>query len=278
MANYQFSYECLFYPKVAMTGQTDPQVRQIEEIILSLRQNDEKIRVLDFGMGKGRLLATIAENSRLTGTDVREWLDYFGYDKFPTYKQMCEDILKTAYGQTENRYYNDQQRMLSDHPENSFDLIIMTNVLHEIEPSDWITIFTSQINLFKLLKDDGFLLIVEDQLLTIGEKAHAKGFLVLDTLELKKLFAITSSDNYRYKDARGDGKLKAHFIPKAAISRVTATTRKEALETLIDASKDRIRHLRSQPDSYKNGRLHAFWTQQLANSSLALEELSGTPH
>ncbi len=66
------------------------------------------------------------------------------------------------------------------------DVVVMCNVLHEIDPSDWVK--TLSIDVPPILLEDGYLLIAEDTLLPHGELAHRKGFLVLDDVGVRKLF------------------------------------------------------------------------------------------
>ena len=273
MASNNFAFESLFYPNVVLTGSEDPQVNQIHEIIKSRIQAANKLKVLDYGMGKGRLLSTIYENERLRNSDVTEWLDFYGYDVFDTHKDICSKAFEDIYGNCESRYFNEAHEILAKHDEGSFDFIVMCNVFHEIEPKDWINMFTSVTSLFKLLKDDGYLLIIEDQFLAVGEKAHSKGFLVFDELEFRKLFKIKGNDKYKSTDYRNDGRLKSHHIPKNCITRIDASSKKEALEILLQNSKDRIKALRKvEHPTFKTGKSHGFWAQQLANASLAIEE------
>lgn len=274
MASNKFAFESLFYPKVVITGPEDHQVKQIHEIIKERATNGEKLKVLDFGIGKGRLLATIYENERLRESNIIDWLDFYGYDKFDTHKDICIQLFESIYSNSNQRYFNEQKDLLSKNDENTFDIIVMCNVFHEIEPNEWLNLFGSVNSPFKLLKEDGYLLIVEDQFLAVGEKAHAKGFLVYDELEFKRLFKITTSDHYKSTDYRNDGRLKSHHIPKTCITRIDAQSKKESLETLRQNAKDEIKRLRSNGNAnFKAGKLHGFWSQQLANASLALEEL-----
>jgi ABC-type multidrug transport system ATPase subunit len=274
MASNKFAYESLFYPNVVVTNTDDPQTNQIHEIIKSHSAKGVKIKVLDFGIGKGRLLSAIYENERLRNNDLMEWLDFYGYDKFDENKTLCLKIFEDIYGNSDNRYFNELKDLLTKNDEKTFDFIIMCNVFHEIEPAEWLNLFNSAISPFKLLKEDGYLLVVEDQFLAIGEKAHSKGFLVFDELEFKKLFKITTVDKYHSTDYRKDGRLKSHHIPKSCLSRISADSKKEALEILQQNAKDEIKKLRKKDEvSFKIGKLHGFWAQQLANASLALEEL-----
>lgn len=275
MGSNKFAYESLLNPKVAFTDLEDSQVNQIHILIKERITKGNKLKVLDFGIGKGRLLSTIYENERLLNGDVTKWLDFYGYDNQPKYRDMCIKMFIEIYGNSPERYFNELNKLMTNHDENTFDFIVMCNVFHEIDPKDWITLFTSSTSSSKLLKEEGYLLIVEDQLLAVGEKAHSKGFLVFDELEFKKLFKITTKDRYLCNDYRSDGRLKSHYIPKSCLTRIDSASRKEALTVLNQNSKDRIKELRKPgvEGSFKNGKLHGFWSQQLANSSLALEEL-----
>jgi ABC-type cobalamin/Fe3+-siderophores transport system ATPase subunit len=274
MASTNFSFESLFYPDVKITGADDPQVAQIFDIIKNRAKVADKLKILDFGMGKGRFISTIFENERLRESNLADWLDFYGYDKFTENKDLCLKILEDLYGNSNNRYFNDTKDLLAKHDEKTFDFIVMCNVFHEINPSDWINLFTSVTNPFKLLKDEGYLLIIEDQFLAVGEKAHANGFLVYDELEFKKLFKITTTDKYQSTDYRKDGRLKSHHIPKNCLPRIDINSKKESLEYLIQNSKDKIKEIRMNKEpTFKNGKLHGFWAMQLANASLALEEL-----
>ncbi|WP_353166790.1 AAA family ATPase [Empedobacter brevis] len=274
MAMNKFAYECLLYPEVVFTGRNDPQTGQIHEIFSSRFESGGKLKVLDFGIGKGRLLSAIAENESLNGHDITDKLDYYGYDIVDTFKHECEGLLVDIYGNCVNRYFNESDKLISNIGENSIDFIVMCNVLHEIEPKFWQDLFLSETSVFKTLKDDGYLLIIEDQYLAIGEKAHANGFLVLDELELKKLFNMDNEDGYLSTDYRNDGRLKSHHIPKKCIERFNRETKRNALQTLLQRSKDKMRLIRGKDNpNFKDGKLHAFWSQQLANATLAIDEL-----
>jgi len=152
----------------------------------------------------------------------------------------------------------------------------MCNVLHEIAPNDWLKLFNEFSLIGRSLKDSGSLLIVEDQRIPTGEKAHKFGFLVLDTAHLRTLFAVKSDDDknglFQISDHRGDGRLKAHRISKQLLNRMTGETRKRAIEQLRETAKGEIHRLREDDPNYRNGQLHEFWTQQFANASLWLDE------
>jgi hypothetical protein len=150
----------------------------------------------------------------------------------------------------------------------------MCNVFHEIDPVNWGALFGEDGLIRYMLKPDGFLLLVEDTEMRVGEMAHQRGFLVLDTAELKALFLIQEADQqFLVDDARGDGRLKAHLIPSAYIARLTHNSVRTAIEHVRHLAVEEIKNLRASTDaySYRSGRKHAFYVQQLANAQLALE-------
>ncbi len=269
MANAQFAFECLLAPQTLETGSDDPQTNQIINAIKLKLVNKEKIKILDFGAGKGRLLSTISEFP--SEIPISQWLDYYAYDLDTPDKDSCEKVIETVYENDTVRYFNSEKQLQESAHQGSFDMIVMCNVFHEIDPRDWIELFNRHSVIVDSLKEVGTLLIVEDQLIPVGEKAYKNGFLVFDKIQFKKLFKIT--DDYPVSDARDDGRLRAHFIPANQLTNVTHETKVEAIESLQHNAMKQVKSLREDEASYKNGKLHGFWVQQVANSQLALSEL-----
>lgn len=269
------AFESLFHPLAVTTNKNDPQGLQIRDEIKRHLADDKKIRILDYGAGKGRLLSNIIENNLDSGSKLSEWFDYVAFDKFKDDKNECIEIIKKDYKDYDKRYFNDFSKLYSIYDKETFDIVIMSNVLHEIDPSQWLKMFSNNGEITKLLNDNGILLLVEDQEMLIGEKAYQKGFIVLDTPELKELFQIKEKDkDFGYSDARGDGRLKAHRIPKDYLTRITADSRVKCLEDVHFKAKSKILLIRNEKIKYKNGKRHGFWIQQYANTGLVLDELS----
>lgn len=269
----QFAYECLFRPNAVAPVKNDPQTNQIKGIISESKSN-KPIRILDYGAGKGRLASTFYESEDFKKGNLNDFLDYIAFDTDKKDKEFCENAIKSIYASSEKRYFNAPADLLTSFDKYSFDYLVMCNVFHEIDPKDWLSLFSDDGIILQLLKKDGILLIVEDHQIPAGEKAYQKGFLVLDTLQIKILFNIKENDTeFKVHDAREDGRLKAHSIPRNYVERVNAHTRLEAIKSLNSTAKDKIKDLRSLDSNYKNGRLHGFWVQQLANTNIALDEL-----
>lgn len=272
-----YAYECLIQPNAVLTPGGDPQAMQINKEIIKHLKDRTKIRVLDYGAGKGRILANIIENNTESFSNFIKWFDYIAYDKDDIDKEDCLSTLSKVYENADQRYYNDLSQLFGKYDRESFDVVVMCNVLHEVDPKDWLKLFANGGEIPELLSENGILLLVEDQVMSIGEQAYQKGFIVLDTGELKELFNIKEKDaDFGYSDARGDGRLKAHRLKREYLTRITAESRISAIQILNDKATERILEIRGESASYKNGRRHGFWIEQLANSTLCLRELTST--
>jgi ABC-type multidrug transport system ATPase subunit len=268
------AFESLFHPLPVMTGKNDPQTLQIKHELKKHLNDEKEIRILDFGCGQGRLLANIFEATKSDTEEFLSSLDYVAYDKFDFEKNNCLNIIGSIYKNPIERYFNDFSKLFAKYDKKSFDIVVMCNVLHEIDPKNWVKLFSKKGSVIDCLSENGVLLIVEDQQMPVGEKAYQKGFIVLDTPELKELFEIKESDtDFGFSDAREDGRLKAHRIPSKYLKRISKESRLSALESLHKKASDKIIEIRNKEINYKNGKIHGFWVQQYANTGLALQEL-----
>ena len=267
-AMLKYAKECLLSPEAHAGDGADDQGNQIFRKINEI-EGDKK-RVLDFGAGKGRILNELSERS----DTLPETIDYVAYDKFEGDKGICEATISSIYGTDDSRYFNNLSEVSGDFENGSFDLVLMCNVLHEIPPSDWLSLFDSESPLVKLLKDEGSLLLVEDEEIPIGEKAYKQGFIVFGKAQLRTLFNIDEAEaGFVADDQRGDGRLIAHLIPKNCLSQITRDSLIAALTAKKQRAKEEIERLREGDASYKNGRKHGFWIQQYTNTSLVLDTL-----
>jgi len=273
-ATSRYAFESLFKPGVVITDSNDPQSGQIRKDLLKLTTTG-KLRILDYGAGKGRLISNVVDLDESNHEKLIENIDYIAYDKFQIDKDQCESALTRAYGTCDKRYFNDFNELLSIYDKGSFDVVIMCNVLHEIDPKDWLKLFQNDGIISGLLSDAGILLLVEDHQIPIGEKAYQNGFLVLDTQQLKYLFKISEKDaDFTFSDRRGDGRLKAHQVPKKCLIRVDAESRIAAIKSMSATAREKILEIRGKEKNYHYGKLHGFWTQQFANAQLNLSELT----
>lgn len=267
----RFAFECLLPPSVVESNSSDPQFCQFKKILENIWANGkDKISLLDYGAGKGRMIANLSDTKDVDS----KMLDYVAYDESSYNKDVCISSINTFYSDSGNRYFNEIDDLFASRQEKSFDIVLMCNVLHEIPHDKWISLFSQ---LQKLLKDDGFLLLIEDCKIPIGELPHQKGFLVLRSDHLRVLFDIpVVESSFVAYDARPDtepGRLMAHLIPAKYLNMVTNESMKKAFDGLCKTSLASIKLIRSQEHSYKNGLEHAFWVQQLANATLCLDEM-----
>lgn len=276
-ATSRYAYQSLFEPQVVFTGSDDKQSIQIRTELINRPSSEAKLKILDYGAGKGRLISNIVDIDENNEQKLIDRIQYIAYDEYDTDKDQCRGVIAKAFGDCKDKYFNNMTTLLSSHDKNSFDIIIMCNVLHEIEPIKWLTLFGQGGEITSLLKDDGVLLLVEDHRIPVGEKAYHNGFLVLDTPQLKELFKITSSDkNFAFSGFDGNNRLKAHQIPKACLTRIDSNSRVNALKSMSNLARTEIRKIRNEGNSYSKGKLHGFWTQQFANAELSLAELTNT--
>jgi predicted ATPase len=267
----RFASECLIAPAVLETGIDDPQTHQIREILNGLHAIP--LKVLDFGAGRGRLIANVAQTENTRG-GLLDRLDYVAFDENSNHKAECIKAIAKAYEDSEGRYFNEKKELIVKRGREFAHIVVMCNVLHEIPARDWLDVFGKDGLILSALRKDGYLLIVEDQQLSVGERAHSNGFTVLDEMELMDLFRTSPSDHVICSSVGGKGRLKAHLIPRRCIARITASSRIKCLETLSSNAQDSIRNLRErEKPSYRDGHRLAFWMQQYANAELSLKEL-----
>ncbi|SDF74827.1 AAA family ATPase [Phytopseudomonas seleniipraecipitans] len=276
LANVNYAAECLLPPKVISgNGSKDPQASQIQTVISGIAAVREKLKILEFGAGEGRLLDSLAAELSEYGTSISDFFDYYAYEPFQN-DGACLRVIEKFYENPKKRFFSDVDSFFTEMDDSSVDIVVMCNVLHEISPRKWIEIFSEGSLMMRALNDSGYLLLVEDQRLPTGENAHEYGFVLLDTPQLKTLFDVGSDDVKEGRflvDSQRDGRLKAHLISKKLLSRVTFDSRRSAIEQLAKSAKIKLGELKSAGGTYQNGMLYGFWVHQFANSSMCLEEL-----
>lgn len=274
-AALNYAVESLAAPLTLPLQPNDPQIAQINQL-LSISTAPSKRTVLDFGAGKGRLLVGLADTYTLAHRPIEDELDYLAFDAWPDDREICGSAISEVYKDNKPRYFGSREEFFSVRSDGSVDVVVMCNVLHEIPPNEWLLTFNEESLIHRALRQDGYLLIIEDQRIPTGEKAHEFGFIVLDTAHLRTLFAVTDNDCsnglFVAHDYRKDGRLKGHLISKKLLGRLNSDTRKDAIKQLQSTAMQKIRQLRNGPPSYINGQANGFWTQQFANTSLFLEQ------
>lgn len=262
----QFTYECLFDPKTIFTGPEDKQTKQITEIITNMKEG-ETIKLLDYGAGKGRLISSIMANYS-EEPDLLDEINYVAFDESDKDKQICEDAIARVYGNSDNRYFNEKNKMVGIINPKSFDIVVMCNVLHEISPKKWKSTFEKGSLIDEMLSKDGYLLIVEDTIIPNGEFPNPDGFFVLGRTEIGKLFEIPpEAPNFITNYYDNSERLCANLIAKKYLSNISDTSIDNTLDTLNKKCIEKIEKLKGKTD-FASGKMLGFWSIQLANIML----------
>ncbi len=273
-----FAAQCMMPAGICDTDPSDPQTSQIAQLLRSRVVDGKRLRVMDFGMGKGRLLAALFDRATSEGVLFRDRIDYLGFDYKPSAEdeRLCRKRFSLAYGSDVDSYYSGYGSLERIDSE-SVDVIVMCNVLHEIDPSDWLKIFGVDGVLSRIIRADGMLMIVEDQVLRVGERAHRFGFLVMDEAELRQLFGMAREDKafktFNHELEKYRGRLKAHEIPGMVLRAVTRDTRRDAVLQLKQTADREVREIQGEQYDRAKARAYAFWSHQYVNASLAISDL-----
>jgi len=280
-ASVKFASECLAPPNIINTGIDDIQTNQINGILNKQMNSVGRLSVLDFGAGRGRLVKLL-QQLRQNETDSKiPLLDYFAFD-IPevdiNVKKECIAAIDSYYSKADKvkkkRYFSNKTEFQFGGGE-YFDVVLMCNVFHEINPTDWSELFSWNEIISSFLKESGYLLIVEDQQMPIGERAYKNGFMVFGKNQFKILFDITDNDGYVAFDARKDGRLLAHLIPKKNIGRVSNRSITNSIKSLRKEALEKIDSIRNAEEcTFKAGVKLSFWLNQYANSSLNLHSIT----
>ncbi|WIG95515.1 AAA family ATPase [Myxococcus sp. SDU36] len=277
IAFMEFAVQCILPAGVADAKTGDKQQVQFTEVLNQRLASNQHVRILDYSAGKGRFASALRERfANTTGNEaLRERLNYFAYNdpRFiePDEKDACKARVAALEqpGPIEEYYWESMAQLQATH-RHEIDIIVLCNVLHEIEPDDWIRTFR---DIDELLAPDGVLVVMEDLLPPVGELPNKRGYLLLDEFGLGLLFDAPKSVKVLQKR---ENRLLAAAIPKALLSRVTPETRSSALEHLMSFSRERVEQIRaevSNSPSHRLGREHAHYAMLYTNASIALTSL-----
>lgn len=223
--------------------------------------------VVDFGAGKGRFFEELAAPDK--GNIARE-IQYYAYDPSPKDAECCKAVMNRNGSDAAN-YFNDVQPLLGK-VEGRVDYVLLVNVLHEIDPVNWPDIFKL---VQRFLKEEGKLIIVEREELTVGEAPYDNGFLMLMEKGAAKLFGEKDSVPKRHPKK---SYIIKYEIPKSGLAitemkvfQCIGEIQKSALEKI-----DSLKHESEKKDDhsrYQAGIQLAFYLHQYANASLCLPNL-----
>jgi len=256
----KFAVECFNPDETVEIKKNDPQV-EISGMIL--QEGDVTV---DFGAGRGRLLCGFADTSVLEKN-----ISYYAYDPSSKDAEKCKAVME-QYGFGDSYYFNSSDDLVKK-LHSKVNYVFLVNVLHEIDPSDWENAF-SIIN--SLLNDNGKLIIVERQELTIGESPYQNGFLMITKNSAKVLF----NDKCNYTEHSEKKYIVRHIVDKQGLEEIGNRV-KLCVEYLKSEALNKIRILKKEKkkllkpkyakNKFKTGIKLAFWLHQYANASLILE-------
>jgi len=230
----------------------DPQLDLFRKLIM----NENDLVILDFGSGKGRLLDRIKESDET-------WERIKKYDCF----DIQEEYNEIVYEKGASEVFNDIKQI----PDNKYDLIIMVNVLHEIHIKHW---EESLLKIKKSLKPQGFLALIEDVELPIGELPNELGFLLLEKEEMKILLGdginFLNSPIERYKNRILCGLISKEMMNIVNKNKVISTLKKLKENSL----KSIINYRKENSNETGIGRLYALKSNSYVNSELAINYLN----
>jgi energy-coupling factor transporter ATP-binding protein EcfA2 len=273
-ALHNFIAECVVVPTVAEAKDDDPQTTAIANILEDAAEGS--LRLIDWGAGRGRLAATLQD--RISKGEQKAVVDYIAYDPSAANREECRSAMKGFVGSPDDNYFDSLSALTAYVDRRKADIVVMCNVLHEIDPLRWPQVLSADVA--SVLRDDGVLLVAEDQMMPHGELANAYGFMIVIDVAVHRLF--DDHDNlikkFHPREERYHGRLSTFVIPKFLLSRVSSNSLTKACQWVIDQSKRRIREIREQgASSQKAGRELALKLSQLANATIVLETLGRAP-
>lgn len=267
MACNKFCAECLLKPEVLNTVKSnDPSTSMVENDIKS-SANGEQLNILDFGAGEARLLLCLHEDNLKSG------YKYNAYNIEEKYAKICKNVLIAL--KNDGKSYLNKDSLVDLYGQ--IDRVYMVNVLHEIDPKYWKDEFGLISN---LLKDDGKLLIVERETLTIGESPCTNGYLMLTGNEYHSSAAelLFGSQNTKLIRHNKKNYVIAHEVTKKGVEHVQNANLSEVFSVLEKDSLSRIKEIKenisenSPIEKYKLGLELSFWLNQMSCSILCREE------
>lgn len=253
-----FLAECFLDPTtIDCPNMNDPQYRKLRKILTEYDHgNNDKIHLLDYGSGSGRIAKCFNLSSRKDSSDtVCEHLIYSIYDKY----SIADDLPTEKWMGRIYSSFDELQKA-----KNKFEIIVLFNVLHEISIDDWV----SEINqMISMLSPDGIIVFGERTELSKGENPFGKsGYLVMNKNDLQLLFGKRNVSEMKLAGVDKDP--TSCFIIAPVNGPITIKHVTDALTSLKDTTYKTIRGFKT---AKANGRSYAFYCQQYINALQALD-------
>jgi SAM-dependent methyltransferase len=155
LALQRFLWECLRAPAVVDYRDHDPQQGQTFECLRELWEMRRPVRLLDFGAGKGRLAAMLTRVQEGNPVPV----EYFAFDPNGVHAERCQAAIAELHPNSipTEHYFGNEADLFQHLEGNPVDLVVMSNVLHEISPRDWVSTLRDTVR--RLLATEGLLIV-----------------------------------------------------------------------------------------------------------------------
>lgn len=265
---YQFIVENFFLPTVKASAKKEDE--QIQKLINCLKaiQNNEPLKILDYGAGKFRLWECLKQTIP-NDEERNKLLIYDAYEPYPT-GNIPNDFNFFKTDNTLNKNY--------------YDVVVLMNVLHEIDPTEWMKTFEI---IERSLKEQGVLIFLEVQTLTNGEQPYGKtGFLLLQDPQVKLLFQNALCIRHEIEK---NEKTNCWIIFKKDLSKISFEKVIMAIKSLEESSEQTLKELDDKRISIAHksentdrimlnmtARKYAFLSQQYINAHFAYNRLNNT--
>lgn len=259
--------QCLCPPTVSdRVKADDPELEKLVRALKPLVRSGKPIRLLDYGGGSGRIAKCMQLRFRENPQDpLTEQLSYDIYDPY----LINEDDLPDEPWMKQ-RF--DGKRGNSPLPK-SYDLVVLFNVLHEVDVTEWADTLN---HIFNLLSENGMLVFGERMVLSQGERPYGKsGYLVLRQEELSTLFQDRSVEELLLEKDKRDPTVCC--IIRSNGQRVMNTHVVEAIKALRNRSWNMIQRSIDEKADVRQAREYAFYCQQYINTRHALGLLAEQP-
>lgn len=260
-----FAFECLLDPLTLPYKEKDRQIQITAELL-----KDNPV-IVDFGAAKGRLIEGIATDF----PKLLKKINYYAYDNSAKDSDECKKVMD-SHGFSIDNYCNsfeDLKLKLLDI--GLSDYVLMVNVIHEISPNEWPAIFE---DIYSLLKDDGSLIIVELEEISIGEQPYTDGFLVIPEEAIQLLNSY--NEQVICKRHLENNRIIRYQIPKRLLLKMTKEQTRQIVNKTSCIALEHITSIKNSEKTPENlfeyGIKLAFWTHEFANAQLALPILSDT--
>ncbi len=224
------------------------------------RENNTPLHILDYGGGRGRIAKCLELYLKNNNISLDNKLIYDVYDPTP----HPEEMPKAAWM---GQYYKE----IGNLSESKYDFILLMNVLHEIDVTEWAD---SLNGILCLAKETGTIIFGERAVLSRGERPFGKsGYLVLDENELKCLFgndAVTEITVFR----EGKDPTISYSITVSKAHKVEQSHVKKAVAALYGRMSFQVNKYINRAVKTPNGRNYAFFCQGKINAEHALRLLN----